>query len=514
MSGVRFFSIVALLSLPSTSQAVVVVPTDFVEEGIVTGLDEPNSLAFLPDGRLLLTERTTGKVRMVVAGHLAATDPALTVPDVRSDDAERGCQGIAVDPRWPQHPYIYVGLTRTDGLALMRFTGSGDLSDPLGENLTFGSPYALLQQVRDLCPCHNGLGLRFGTDGHLLFTIGDDGAACQAQDTTSLVGKLLRLDVSRLPAGAGGPPPVALLIPPGNPFAGIDSVAALVYAYGLRNPWRFHVDPATGAILLADVGLSEYEEIDEVFGGDNFGWPFREGPLIRTPPDCSEPGGAGATTYDPPIIAVHQSEGFSAILTAGIYRPPLGATATWPSTYWGNLFFGNFYYSQLRRLIRSGGDWLLAPTVPGQPTPLDWATEIVYVSDFLEGPDGSLYWLKAWDDAFNPISGMVRRIRYTGPPVGVAPRSAPVATLAAAPNPFHGATVLNWSAPHPGPLHLEIFDLAGRRVRDLGQSVPVSGGRATWDGRDDHGDALPAGVYLARARHRDLRVVVRLLRLD
>ena len=471
-------------------------PTGFVEEVLVAGLDFPIGMAFLPDGRLLVTERSSAKVRVIVAGHVAAVDPALTVPDVTSADLERGLQGIAVDPRWPVFPYVYVCFTRTgDRMALVRYTGAGALDDPAGEDLSFGSPLVLIDDFTDNNSVHNGLCLRFGVDGRLLMSTGDDFDHCSAQNPASLRGVLLRLDVSRLPAAGGGPVPRALLIPPDNPLSGPDSNVQLVLAYGLRNPWRFHVDPGTGAILVADVGAAAFEELDEIRPGDNLGWPFREGPLIHARPEC----GPDTAVYQAPIAALDHAEGFASIMTAGIYRPVPGGSANWPSEYWGNLFYGDVFFARLRRLLRSGNAWVSPPPVPGQPAPDDWATDLHLSSDFAVGPDGSLYWLKMWDGNGEPETGSLRRIRYIGPTVSVPDPLLDPRALRAVPNPFHQRVELRWEARSPSG-ELEILDLAGRVV-GLIQSRPVGGAaQADWSGVDAAGRAVPSGLYWARVR--------------
>src|SRR5204862_7040858 len=127
----------------------------------------------------------------------------------------------------------------------LAFTGNGGLTvDP-------ASRYDLVNDIPDRASNHNGGTVRFGTDGMLYVSIGDDGS-CASQDLTSLAGKILRLDVSRLPAGAGGPALRSLVTPSGNPVvSNPDSNAHLVWSDGLRNPFRFHVDRATGGLIVA-----------------------------------------------------------------------------------------------------------------------------------------------------------------------------------------------------------------------------------------------------------------------
>ncbi|HET9325618.1 MAG TPA: PQQ-dependent sugar dehydrogenase [Candidatus Eisenbacteria bacterium] len=482
-------------------------PTHFVDDTIVTGLDQPNAMAFLPDGRLLFTELNSGKIRMVVNGHIAAVDP-LVVVDSLTTGAERGLQGIAVDPRWPAYPYVYVGYTHVGSRAvLVRYTAMGDIANPSGESLFLSSKLTLIHDLPDVNEQHNGLGLRFGNDGMLLLTTGDDGFQCAAQTPGSLLGKLFRLDVTRIPAGGGGPVPRALLIPlSGNPFVGPDSNACLVLAQGLRNPWRFHVDAMTGSVLLADVGEGQYEELDEIVAGGNYGWPFREGPATFTPNGCTEPPGS---VFDEPIFSIgHQ--GFFAILTAGVYRPVFAGTANWPSIYQGSLFYGDYFYSQLRRLVRNGSSWITPAPVPGQPNGLDWALGIQFLTDVAVGvKDGSLWWLKAANDAGATNTGMVRRIRYTST-LGV-PEPMRHA-LRASPNPFRERLDLEWAVAEAEPAMLEIFDMAGRRLR----RAPVGAaqvGHYAWDGRDDRGTRVGAGVYLVRVGVGPYTETVRVVRV-
>jgi len=477
--------------------AQITLPSDFADQTIVSGLTRPNGLAILPDGRVLFTELTTGKIRMVVNGHIAATDPIATVDSLNaSGSGERGLQGIAVDPRWPQFPYVYVGYTHLgDRSVLVRFTATGDVSVPNGENMTLGSKRILIHNFVDNQDWHNGLGLRFGTDGKLFMTTGDDGQGCASQSLGSMLGKLFRLDVSRIPAGPGGPCPRAILTPSDNPYVGPDSNAALVYAQGLRNPWRFHVDVLNGAIVLADVGEGQQEELDDVIPRANYGWPYREANVVQTYDCCLEPP---SFTYDPPFLSADHALGYQAILTAGIYRPAFGGASNWPSTYQGSLFYCDYFLGKLRRMIRIGSSWVPAPPVTGQPSVDDWGTGFKFSTDFGVGADGSLWWLKDMDDQQTPSSGMLKRIRYTST-VGVPYGPGPQLTLA--PNPFSQLITLQWVAASAAPATVEIFDMAGRRVHGSAPTGSAGPRSFVWNAKDDQGNDVPTGMYVIRVRH-------------
>jgi glucose/arabinose dehydrogenase len=514
----RSFSVSLLCAGPLAilGAAQAAVPDNFVHETILTGLNEPNSLTTLPDGRVLFTEQRTAKVRMVVNDHIAATDPLLVVPSVVTTGYEQGVQGIAVDPQWPSRPYLYLFHNRTGGfLRLVRYTASGALTDPNAESLTLGSPMILINDIPDAATNHNGGTLRFGPDGHLYLSIGEDADQCSAQDSTRLKGNLLRLRVSTLPSTGTGPMPRAFLVPDTPTLSSPDSNAKLVFAYGLRNPWRFHIDRTTGAILLGDVGEGTYEELDEVRPGDNLGWPFREGNATRSPGPCSEPGGSGHGGYDPPIITVNHSIGAKAILAAGVYRPTGGA-ATWPVTYHGSCFYSDYALGFLRRLTKSGSTWTTPSPVAGQPNATDWATGLTFPVDFVEGRDGSLWCLSQFNSTGTGVTGSLARIRYTGSLVaGVPGTDVPTISLSGSPNPFSTTTQITFSLARTDRVRLAAFDAKGRHVKTLVDGDLAAGAvHVTWDGTDERGITVPPGLYFLRLTQGGTTGTARLLRMQ
>src|SRR5262249_41092159 len=140
-----------------------------------------------------------------------------------------------------------------------RYTVAGDLSNPNSTNLTISSAskVLLINQIPDNAANHNGGTLRFGVDKTLYLSIGDDADSCAAQDLTQLKGKILRIkvDASIMPLD------LATMVPSNSPFAGSQNVnTRLIWAYGLRNPFRFSVDPLTGILFIGDVGNAQREE--------------------------------------------------------------------------------------------------------------------------------------------------------------------------------------------------------------------------------------------------------------
>lgn len=483
------------------ASAEVVLPDGFVNEVLVSGLDQPTSMAFLPDGRLLFTEQRNGTVRMVVNGHISSTDPIFEVPDLNPAGYERGLLGIAVDPRWPARPYIYLYYTRAGNhCRLVRYKAAGVLDDPLSESFALYNGLLLIDDIVDNEPYHQAGCLRFGPDSMLYVSLGEDEDVCAAADSTRLKGAILRLDVMRLGDGAGGPVSRAAITPVDNPLDTTDPNARLVWAYGLRNPWRFQIDPATRLLYTADVGEDIAEELDEIRGGDFLGWPWREANVTVLRSGCPEPEGEGAHDYVRPIVELPRGPEFTAIVSAGVYRPVTGAPANWPASYDGDVFWGEYYSGVLHRIEPSPDGWAPAPPVSGQPDPDLWATGLHSCVEFLIGPDGSLWWLRQFDnEELTGVTGSLQRIRWTGPTAGVPPRPRSKLSLASHPNPFSQSVEITFRTEATGYVRLELFDLSGRLVRRLLDASVIAGPqRAQWNGLDRSGRRTPPGVYIAR----------------
>ncbi len=233
-------------------------------------------------------------------------------PRVNRDGNEMGMLGLAFHPDFKKHPEFYVDYTasklarRITRVSRFQVSGYADASTPASEEnvIEIGQPYAN----------HNGGQVAFGPDGFLYIALGDGGSAGDpegnAQDTRSLLGKLLRIDVSKKP----------YRIPRDNPFApGSDHARGEIFALGLRNPWRFSFDRETGSLWTGDVGQNTWEEIDRIERGKNYGWDCREGAHPYQP--ASEQCALCKTAKDlvEPVWTYGRSEGIS--VTGGyVYR--------------------------------------------------------------------------------------------------------------------------------------------------------------------------------------------------
>ena len=495
----------AMLALAAPARAQLYLPWVFEEEVIYHGLDQSVAMALLPDGRLFVIEKVSARVRLIVGWALAAIDPVLTVPNVEAAILEQGLLGIAVDPGWPARPYIYVHYNHagTPYIRISRFTVGGDLGFTADGSLSIdpATQYDILTDIVDNTPYHNSGTLRFGPDGMLYDSIGDDYSPCLAQDLTALAGKILRLDVSALPAGGGGPPAKSLITPADNPFVTHPNEnARLVCHWGLRNPFRFAIDPLTGDMLIGDVGLETREELNYLSAfGRNMQWPIYEGD-VPGPLTC---GGVDSSSWTDPIYVYDHIEGRA--VTAGvIYRTLAGAADPFPPEYEGDVFFSDTYGAWVRRLKRSGDTWALAPA-PGQPNATDWGLGLgaSLIVDWLQAPDGSLYYCRIASQ-YTQGPGEIRRIRYPGPPVGEVsvprPDRAKLEFRAPFPSPSRGGVSFDYALPAEGAVSLTIYDVGGRKVRILVELERELAGphRVTWDGRDALGRRAAPGLYLAR----------------
>jgi len=268
-------------TVPEDSVTVFPDPAGYSWQPVISGVTQPVDLTSAPDGsgRLFILEQP-GLIRIAQSGSLLP-EPFLDIRDrVVSSGTEQGLLGIALHPDYAQNGFFYLNYTGARGdTVIARYNVSADNPDQADA----GSEMILLG-VEQPFGNHNGGGMVFGPDGFLYISLGDGGSANDphgnGQSLDTLLGKLLRIDVD-------GEDPYA--IPPDNPYVNGDGREE-IWAYGLRNPWRFSFDRLTGDLYIADVGQNQWEEIDFQMagepGGANFGWDFREGshPFKGQPP--------------------------------------------------------------------------------------------------------------------------------------------------------------------------------------------------------------------------------------
>lgn len=310
---------------------------------VVSGLTRPLYVTHNNDdsGMLFVVEQD-GLVK-IVADNAVLPQPFLDVTTlVNRDGSERGLLGLAFPPNYAQNGFFYINYTALDGKnTVARYQVSADdfySADP--------NSALILLDVDDPYPNHNAGQLAFGPDGYLYVGMGDGGSGGDpqgnGQNPAALLGKMLRIDVN-------SEEPYA--IPLDNPFVDAAAFAPEVWAWGLRNPWRYSFDRATGDFYIADVGQNNWEEINfqpaASTGGENYGWNFLEGTHAYN----EQPPPEGLTA---PIAEYNHSEGCS--VTGGyVYRGEAISVLV------GNYIFGDFCSGAVWKTVRdANGVWQTA----------------------------------------------------------------------------------------------------------------------------------------------------------
>ncbi|MBI5505060.1 MAG: PQQ-dependent sugar dehydrogenase [Deltaproteobacteria bacterium] len=305
--------------------------------------------------------------------------PFLDISDLVSIGSEQGLLSMAFDPNYESNGRFFVNYTDQQGdTAIARYQRSA--GDP---NLADAGSGVLVLEIHQPFSNHNGGQIAFGADGYLYVGMGDGGGGGDpqenAQDDTTLLGKMLRLDVSVATAPYYAAPPT-------NPgYTAGTELTELIWAKGLRNPWRFSFDTLTGDMLIADVGQNQIEEIDfqpaSSTGGENYGWDVFEGDMCFEPapdPTCPSP----PTGFTFPVDSYTHGPGCS--VTGGfVYRgcamPDLG----------GTYFYSDYCAPFFRTFEISGGIAVNLQDRTSQITP--GGPAIDFVASFGQDARGELY---------------------------------------------------------------------------------------------------------------------------
>jgi glucose/arabinose dehydrogenase len=345
-------------------------PVAVALQDVATGLAVPLYLTAPPgDPRLFIVEKG-GAIRVVANGTLLPT-PFLDLTGRVSTGGEQGLLGLAFDPAYATSGRFYVHYTDPAGtttLSSFRVSSNPDQADPASETvlLTAEQPF----------DNHNGGQVLFGPDGMLYLGLGDGGSGGdpggRGQSLADLLGDILRVDVGD---GSG------YTVPPDNPFVGLAGARPEVWSFGLRNPWRFSFDPATGDLYIADVGQNAWEEVDVATPaagagrGTNFGWNATEGRHCFADPACDP------AAFTLPVLEYSHAEGCS--ITGGyVYR---GAAI--PALQ-GHYFYGDYCSGWVRSFRYQDGQ---------ATEPYQWPTLAPggQVTSFGQDAQGELYVLTA-----------------------------------------------------------------------------------------------------------------------
>jgi glucose/arabinose dehydrogenase len=323
---------------------------------VAVGLESP-LYATSPPGdaeRIFVLEKVTGRIRIVLPASKTIQEPPFLDLENLFTGSESGLLGLAFHPDYAENGVFFVHYNDLGGDSIVaRYTVSA--------NPQVADPQSFFPVLRVDQPQgegnHKGGWLGFGPDdGYLYIGFGDGGGGYDdhgpignGQDPTTLLGKLLRIDVDGADAFPADPE-LNYAIPPDNPFVGEAGIVPEIWALGLRNPWRASFDRETGDLWIGDVGQDTREEIDfqpaGSTGGENYGWRLREGTIETPTVGGPKPPGNVDPIHDYP----HPPGNCSGSVTGGyVYRGPIAA-------FQGLYFFSDFCISRIQSLRFDGSD--------------------------------------------------------------------------------------------------------------------------------------------------------------
>ncbi len=380
---------------------------------------------------------------------------------------ELGLLGLAFHPNFAGNGYFYVDYTTGSGseLATIISRFSVSASDP---NSADPASEQVLLRISQPNTNHNGGQLQFGPDSYLYIAMGDGGHFPNGQDRTTLLGKILRIDVDNPQNGMN------YGVPADNPFAGNDQgYREEIWAYGLRNPWRFNFDYPTGRLWAGDVGQDSWEEIDIIGKGRNYGWDLMEGDHCYSVSNCDTTG-----LQLPVWEYAHDASGGEAITGGFVYRgsdlPDL---------------VGKYIYAD----YLSGHIWALTYNGPNSVQNELLLDTGLKIPSFGTDRNNELYIC-----AFN---GNIYKFSPTTTPIGETAGMVVRQTRLKQnyPNPFNPTTTISFSLQNRGRVKLMVFNISGKEVGKLADRVMSPGQHSVvWNGRGENGEHLPSGIYFYR----------------
>ena len=384
MALTMLVSVGALLAMSTGPAHGAAVPTEqnFTDSAVKDGLTNPTDMEFAPDGRLFVAEQA-GRVRIAKSDGTLAT--FLNISTKVDSSGERGLQALTFDPDFSTNRYVYLQYTKKATSTtpvhnrVVRVTASGD-------KVVSGSEKLIFKLGTQRSDHHMGGAIDFGTDGKLYIATGDNETPNKAQQLTNLFGKILRINKSGT-------------IPTDNPFyTATSGINRAIWALGLRNPFKFAVQPGTGTIFINDVGQDAWEEIDKAVPGANYGWgfptspPYYEGFIDSPDPSLQN-------YKNPDFFYGHDGaiETTGCSITGGTFYNP--ATLQYPAEeYQGDYFFADFCSGWIRSLDSTGAV-------------RSFAKEILRPVDLEVSKEGELYYLSRGNSS---TPGSVGKIQYSG----------------------------------------------------------------------------------------------------
>lgn len=465
--------LIAWADVPVRAQPVV--PAGFQIEQVGGGFFPAATMAIAPDGRIFITEKNRGTIR-VVKNDILLPQPFVDL--AVNFCGERGAVGICLDPDFETNGWVYLSYTRSNTGAdngntggaideqLVRFTASGDTALAGSETLIRSFP------INPVACFHNFGNIHFGPDDTLMVWRGDGlFDPTPSLDLSVLPGKFLRLDVTTGQAA------------PGNFFASDGDPLTLpeIWAYGLRNSFDFTWHPVTGKIFATENGPANDDEINVIEEGLQYGWPIVEG-FADTPAESTF--AANNPNYRDPVWSTADS----VVCPTGIVVVHGGP---WEAILGKSLLVGQCLpFAGGQRIIRLplGGAQGDSVNGPEEIFAFDFPSLITDIEFDSEDRLYVLVWTTLWRIS---LDGTVAAPPPTGRPGSVLSHHGAHPSLSAA--------SVRYQLSGEGPAELTIVDARGRRVRVLEGGIVGPGiFVARWDGNDDSGRRVPSGVYYYR----------------
>ncbi len=428
-------TIVTGAAMPSSVSAAPVVPSGFTDAVVASGFNLPTAMSFLPDGRVLVAEKS-GLIHVVQTNGTASVVVDLTARV--ADYWDRGLLGMSPDPDFATNGYVYLLYPFDDGaldqtapktLRLTRITMVGNTASQASEVVLIGSlssPGCAATPGNGACIPNDWYGhaagdIVFAADKTMYLSIGDNASwdavtdlALRAQDVNQYPGKILHVD--RLGKGL-----------PTNPFwdGNPDSVRSRVFAYGLRNPFRFSLRAGSNNVLtVGDVGWLTHEEINVVTSGKNHGWPCYEGPAQQpgyaSKPVCQALYAQGVAAVTAPSITWSTTGGAASV------GGPSASSTRFPSPWNRGIFYADYANGWIR-YAAADATGALTGAITSFATSVDSPVELE------AGPSGDLYYVSIG-------AGQLRRISLgsTPPPPPAPPGTSLLADLTPVGTPVNG----------------------------------------------------------------------------
>jgi glucose/arabinose dehydrogenase len=328
---------------PSQSQSVPKVQLAL----FASGVSSPSAIVssgVSGDKRLFVLDQS-GKIRIVNSSGTVVTESFLDISSNVTFGGEAGLLGMAFSPNYATDGYLYVNYTDKDmNTVVVRYHVSKDA------NTADASTAQVILKQKQPYANHNGGALVFGPDGYLYIAFGDGGSAGdpqnRAQDMSTWLGKILRIDVSALPYKS----------PSDNPYVGMAGVKPEIWDAGLRNPWRISFDSKTHELYIADVGQDGVEEVNvepAAKGGNNYGWRCYEGDRGYKLDGCK-----GKSEYAFPVLTYAHTEGRCSVTGGYVYR------GTGYPGLTGKYFYADYCGGQVYWAERSNGAFAATMVVP------------------------------------------------------------------------------------------------------------------------------------------------------